>query len=204
MKLLYGTSNPGKLQHMKEMLSGLDLEIIGLNEVNQIIGYIDESGNNPLENAKIKAMAYYKAMEIPVFSCDSGLYIDGLDNEEQPGVHIRRIKGKVLNDEEMIDHYSKLALRFGGEVKAKYKNAICLVFDENSVYEYDGDDISSETFLITAEAHPKRINGFPLDSLSLNIDTGKYYLDIVENGRNENESNLTRGFRDFFHRTIIK
>jgi len=189
---------------MREALSGLGLEILGLNEVNHIIDHIDESGNNPLENARIKAMTYYKAMKIPVFSCDSGLYIDGLDNEEQPGVHIRRIKGKVLNDEEMIDYYSKLALRFGGEVKVKYKNAICLVLDENNVYEYDGDDISSETFLITAKAHPKRINGFPLDSLSLNVDNGRYYLDIEEYGKNENESNLARGFRDFFYRTIIK
>ncbi len=204
MKLLYGTSNQGKLQHMKEMLSGLDLEILGLNEVSPIIDNIDESGNDPLENAKIKAMTYYKATKIPVFSCDSGLYIDGLDNDEQPGVHIRRINGKVLNDEEMIDYYSNLALRFGGEVRAEYKNAICLVLDEINVYEYDGDDISSETFIITAKAHPRRINGFPLDSLSLNINTGKYYFDIEDYGKNENESDFARGFRDFFMRTIIK
>jgi len=98
----------------------------------------------------------------------------------------------------LVPYYSKLALRFGGEVKAKYKNAICLVLDGNNVYEYDGDDISSETFLIIAKAHPKRINGFPLDSLSLNVDTGRYYLDIEEYVKNEDESNLARGFRDFF------
>ena len=204
MKLLYGTSNQGKLQHMKEMLSGLDIEIYGLDEVSETIDFIDESGNNPLENARIKAMTYYKAMKVPVFSCDSGLYIDGLDNDEQPGVHIRRINGKVLNDEEMIEYYSNLALRFGGEVRAKYKNAICLVVDETNVYEYDGDDISSETFIITAKAHPRRINGFPLDSLSLDINTGKYYFDIEDYERNENENNLARGFRDFFMRVIFK
>lgn len=204
MKLLYGTSNPGKLQHMKEMLSGLGLEILGLKEVGPIIDPIDESGNNPIENAKIKALTYYKATRIPVFSCDSGLYIDRLEKDEQPGVHIRRINGKVLNDEEMIDYYSNLALRFGGEVRAKYKNAICLVLDETNVYEYDGDDISSEAFIITAKAHPKRISGFPLDSLSLDINAGKYYFDIEENGKNEYESDLAKGFRDFFMRSIIK
>ena len=204
MKLLYGTGNSGKLEHMKDMLSGLDFEIIGLNELDLYISHIDEYGNNPLDNAKIKAMTYYREVKMPVFSCDSGLYIEGLSNEEQPGVHVRRVRGKILNDEEMIDYYSNLALRAGGEVKAKYKNAICLVLDETTVYEYDGEDISSETFLITSKVHPKRIKGFPLDSLSLNIDNRKYYLDIDDYDRNENKSKLARGFRDFFKRAIIK
>jgi 8-oxo-dGTP diphosphatase len=131
MKVLYGTSNQAKLQHMKEMLEGLNIEIIGLNEIKINVESIDERGNNPLINARIKAEAYYKAINMPVFSCDSGLYIDGLDSNEQPGVHVRRVNGKVLNDEEMIEYYTKLALRQGGEVKAKYKNAICLILDEN-------------------------------------------------------------------------
>jgi XTP/dITP diphosphohydrolase len=64
MKLLYGTANPAKLKHMREMLEGLELEIIGLNEVDIQIDSIDESGNNPLENAKIKALAYYNATKM--------------------------------------------------------------------------------------------------------------------------------------------
>lgn len=78
MKLLYGTSNPAKLKYMKEMLKGLDVEIVGLNEINIEAKDIDESGNNPLENARIKALAYHKLINMPVFSCDSGLYIEGL------------------------------------------------------------------------------------------------------------------------------
>lgn len=81
--LLYGTSNSAKLQHMKEMLDGLNIKIHGLNDIgNPDVDQIFENGNNPLENAKIKAMAYYKVLKRPVFSCDSGLYIDGLDKEE--------------------------------------------------------------------------------------------------------------------------
>ena len=69
------TINSSKLQHMKEMLQGLNIEIIGLNETGINID-IDESGKHPLENAKIKAMTYYRASGIPTFSCDSGLYIE--------------------------------------------------------------------------------------------------------------------------------
>lgn len=78
MKILYGTTNPSKLEYMKRMLYGLDIELIGLKDINLITQNIDESGNNPLENARIKAIAYYKAAKTPVFSCDSGLYIEGL------------------------------------------------------------------------------------------------------------------------------
>ncbi|HYF81557.1 MAG TPA: non-canonical purine NTP pyrophosphatase [Clostridia bacterium] len=203
MELLYGTSNPGKLQHMREMLGGLGIEIVGLNDVDLHIGYIDESGNNPLDNARVKALAYYRAAKMPVFSCDSGLFVEALRDEEQPGVHVRRVNGKVLNDEEMIEHYSSLALKLGGELKARYKNAICLVLNEENVYEYDGEDISSESFLIASKAHVKRIAGFPLDSLSLHNESRKYYMDIEDYCNIENDK-LAMGFRNFFIKTILK
>ena len=94
---------------MREMLSGLELEIIGLKNVNYVFEPVEENGNNPLENARIKALAYYKVAKMPVFSCDSGLYIQGLKGEKQPGVHVRKSIGKELNDNEMIEYYTGLA-----------------------------------------------------------------------------------------------
>lgn len=113
MKLLYGTGNPAKIEAMKCRLSGFDLEIIGLRDLHKNIPSVPEDGNTPLENAKQKALAYYQAFHIPVFSCDSGLYIDGIPEEEQPGVHVRTIHGKYLTDEEMMEHYAGLALKYG-------------------------------------------------------------------------------------------
>lgn len=197
MKLIYGTENPAKIDHMKEILQGIDVEIIGLNEVKVHVENIDESGNYPLENAKIKALAYFKATGKPVFSCDSGLYIEGINEARQPGVHVRRVGGKVLDDHEMIEYYSNLALEFGGEVKAKYKNAIALVIDENTIFTHDGDDISSVSFLISSKPHEKRRHGFPLDSLSLEATSKKYYMDL-----GTYKTNSTKGFRDFFSRVI--
>lgn len=197
MKLLYGTVNTAKIKHMKDMLKGLEIEIIGLNDVNVNVSNIDESGNNPLENAKIKAMAYFKEYKEPVFSCDSGLYIEGIDDNSQPGVHVRRVNGKVLNDEEMIEYYTRLAMQNGGEVKAKYKNAIALILDEDTIYAYDGDDISSELFIITSKPHEKRNPGFPLDSISVEIKSKKYYLDLDIYETNY-DNKIAEGFRNFF------
>lgn len=202
MKLLYGTSNEAKLKGMKEVLQGLDIEIIGLNDINLKVESIDESGNNPLENARIKALAYYKVLKTPVFSCDSGLYIEGVDSKSQPGVHVRRVNRKVLDDEEMIEHYTSVALNHGGEVKAKYKNAICLILDEENIFEYDGADISSDSFIITSKPHPMRNIGFPLDSISIEMETGRYFMDLTlqENSKRK----MSQGFKEFFLRTATK
>lgn len=202
MKILYGTTNPSKLEYMKRMLYGLDIELIGLKDINLITQNIDESGNNPLENARIKAIAYYKAAKTPVFSCDSGLYIDGLSEEEQPGTHVRRVHGKVLSDEGMIDHYSKLSARLGGKAIARYKNAICLVIDEKHIFKYDEDDIAGEKFIITSRPHFKKHVGFPLDSLSIDMKSGKYYMDMVD--YNEEDKNAAKGYKRFFVNSLFK
>lgn len=78
MKILYGTTNIAKLTAMKRVTEPLGIELIGLNDLNQPIPPVNENGKNPLENAKIKAKIYYQAFNIPVFSCDSGLYFDNL------------------------------------------------------------------------------------------------------------------------------
>lgn len=203
MKLVYGTTNSGKLQHMKNMLQGLDIELVGLKEVALEPVNVYEQGNNPLENARQKALAYYSALKVPVFSCDSGLYIAGLNHYDQPGVHIRRVNGRELDDERMLEYYAELALRYGGQVKARHRNAICLVVDDQTLYEYDGDDLASEEFLIVPDPHPRRIPGFPLDSLSVDCNTGRYYFELEHEPSDDNSSISSIGFRRFFERTIL-
>lgn len=198
MRLLYGTSNPAKLSHMKEMLQGLDVEIVGLSEIKMKVGEIDESGNDPLENARIKAIAYYKLVNMPVFSCDSGLYIEGIDVKRQPGIHVRRVNGKQLKDEEMIEYYGNIAKELGGKTKAMYKNAICFIQDEERIFESMGDELGSEKFILTSIPHKNRNKGFPLDSISIDEKSGKYYMDI------EDEENYGEKVRDGFRKFFIK
>lgn len=82
MKILYGTTNKGKLQAMKTAVESMDIELVGLNDIDSALPSINENGKTPLENAEIKARAYYEAFHMPVFSCDSGLYFDELQEEE--------------------------------------------------------------------------------------------------------------------------
>ncbi len=202
--LLYGTSNSAKLSSMKDYLEGLDIKIIGLRDIDIPLPDIEEYGNNPLENARIKALAYHEATNMPVFSCDSGLYLKGVPDELQPGIHVRNIcmtdgTVKCLSDDEMVEYYSILAENNGGNIRARYLNGICLVMKSGELYEYMGDDIAGNEFIITTKPHPKRNPGFPIDSLSLDIKTGKYFYDLDENKGN---SIMDQGFRSFFIRAI--
>jgi len=197
LKLLYGTTNPSKLAHMKDMLNGLDIEIVGLSELGVNIN-IHEGGKSPLENAMIKAKAYYLETGISCFSADSGLYISGLEESSQPGVFVRRVGDSYLDDEAFITHYQKIALNLGGNVRAQFKNAICLILEENHIHVYDGEDIADH-FILTGNIHSKRKVGFPMDSIAIDIETGNYFVD---EGFIKNEERIREGIRNFFIRTL--
>ena len=198
MRLLYGTGNPGKIEAMRRALIDVGIAIAAPDEMGVKHPAVDETGRDPLENARLKAWAYFGPARTPVFSCDSGLYIEGLDDSRQPGVHVRNVEGRYLNDEEMIQHYSWIARQRGGRCVARYKNAVCLILDEDTVYEHAGDDISGEKFIISSVPHQKRRPGFPLDSLSIHIGSGQYYMDRPT----LRVTTTYEGFREFFKRAL--
>ncbi len=199
MELICGTGNQAKLTFMREALAGLDIQIIGLIELGQPVPSVPETGASPLDNARIKALAYFRAFGKPVFSCDSGLYFDGLADELQPGVHVRTVNGRTLTDEEMIAYYGGMAKQHG-DLKARYKNAICLVLDEAHIFESMADDLSGNTFLLTSLPHSKRVQGFPLDSISVHIPTGQHYYDLMEQPADDIVQRA--GFRRFFETVL--
>ena len=199
MKLLYGMGNPAKLSSMKRIVKKLGIELIGLRDLNCEIPDVPETGRTPLENARQKALAYYHAFHIPVFSCDSGLYFDGIPDDIQPGVHVRTIAGKRLTDGEMIANYSDLARRYG-DLTARYKNAICLVLDGEQIYEAMEPSMESNVFILTDKPRSVLKEGVPLDSLSIDIKSVKYFCDLVHH---ESETSvMEEAFLNFFRRIL--
>lgn len=203
MKILYGTGNSAKLASMRDRLEPLDIELIGLHDLiaeGKAIPEVPEDGNTPLENARQKAIAYYDAFRVPVFSCDSGLYFDHVPDELQPGVHVRNVNGKCLSDDEMIEYYTGLARKFGN-LRARYRNAICFIKDEAHIYEAMEPTMESEAFLLTDRPHSTvRIKGFPLDSISIDIETKQYYYDLPANRLKKVA--VEDGFLQFFQRVL--
>ena len=200
MKIVYGTTNQAKLDSMKRIAEPLGIQIIGLKDLEHPIPVVNEDGKNPLENARIKAEAYYKAFNVPVFSCDSGLYFDDVEEVLQPETHIRRVNGKELTDDEMIAYYAGLAAKYNNRLVGRYRNAICFIFDEKTSFSSMDESLATEPFILVSQAHEKRVKGFPLDSLSIDVASGMYYYDIEE--KTVDKSAIEQGFKEFWEKVL--
>lgn len=133
--------------------------------------------------AKLSAMKQRLAkLDIEVIGLndlkEEGITIPEVPEEVQPGVHVRTINGKSLSDEQMIEYYAGLVKQYGN-LTAKYKNAICFVMDKEHIYEAMEPSMESEKFILTDIPHSMvRKKGFPLDSMSIDRKTNKYYYDL--------------------------
>ncbi|NLO84697.1 MAG: hypothetical protein GX096_04600 [Clostridiales bacterium] len=203
MELIYGTANEAKLATMCKCATDCALEIIGLDTIPAIRDVqIEEGGADPLENAIIKAKAFYQALGRPVFSCDSGLFCENLPAELQPGVHVRRVNEKTMTDAEMVAYYSGLAKEYG-MLKARYQNAICLIMDDEHLYASMDASFSSKNFGIVDTPHPNYAKGFPLDCLSVRLSDGTYYLDDEHSAPEDESETKDIAFGEVEKRAII-
>lgn len=198
MQLLYGTYNPAKLQVMRRNLSSIAISLIGLSELPHPPKEVEETGSNPLENARIKAIAYRDWAGMPTLAADSGLYLEGVPDCLQPGEHARRIQNRRMDDEEMIAHYARIASSLGGRVTARYRNALCIALLDGTVVDRFDDSIASKSFYLVDTPHPRRTKGFPLDSLSVDMQNGLYYYDI-ENARSDTDLAMSNGYCQFVY-----
>ena len=98
---------------------------------------VEETGTTFAENARLKAMAVYRATGLPAVADDSGLCIDALNGE--PGVYSARYGGEDLPHTEKM----KLVLARMEQVPrkqrtARFVSAICCVFSLEDVLETEG------------------------------------------------------------------
>ena len=63
MQIVYGTGNQAKLAHMRRHLEPLGLTLIGLDSFDPLPP-VPETGRTPLQNARLKAHAYYRMLSV--------------------------------------------------------------------------------------------------------------------------------------------
>lgn len=186
-KVLFATTNPAKIFNYKEKLEKQGFEVLTLKDVDVKLD-IDESGKNAVENAIIKAKAYYEKTHIVSISVDNNLFIEGVPDEKQPGTHVRRVGGKELSDEEMIKYYSNLVGQYGGKMTSKWVNGIA-IYNENgaNTYTWNGAD-----FYLVNKPAEKVTKGYPLDSISIIPECdNKYCVYLTKEDRNKINKNNT-------------
>jgi len=86
MILVVATGNPGKLVELRELLTGLDLELRSLADLG--LPSPEETGTTFAENAELKARAAATAAKTWALGDDSGLCVDALAGG--PGLHSAR------------------------------------------------------------------------------------------------------------------
>ena len=109
---------------------------------------------------------------------DDNLYLENVPEEKQPGMYVRRVNGKRLNDKEMIEYYTNLVKEYGtnGKLTCKWVYGIAIINNgKESTYTW-----SKEDFYMVDKASNRINPGYPLNSISINKKINKYFTDITE------------------------
>ena len=189
-KALFATGNETKAKRFSKGLQEKGIEVITLKDINTDIE-VEENGKDAIENALIKARAYSKMTNIPVFAMDDNLYLENVPKEKQPGMYVRRVNGKRLNDDEMIEHYTNIVKRYGvdGKLICRWVYGMAVINNgKESTYTWSKDD-----FYMVDKPSNKINPGYPLNTISINKKLNKYFTDVTEEDKamlQEDESDV--------------
>jgi XTP/dITP diphosphohydrolase len=169
MKLLVATTNQGKVEEIREILTDSGKEILGLHDI-EVVSDADETGSTFGENALIKARYYHSLTGLVTLADDSGLEVEELAGA--PGVRSARYAGPGATDEKRI---SKLLGQLTGIPEnrrgARFVCAAAIVWGRGQrlfVGEVNGYILSQ----------PRGSNGFGYDPVFLYPPLGKAFAEL--------------------------
>ena len=176
-ELLFATENASKVSRFYDKLLENKILLKSLKDIDTSID-INESGNTAIENAIIKAKTCYDATQMTTMAMDDTMFIDGIPEEKQPGVYVRRVNGKRLNDKEMLDYYTNLVKQYGkdGKLNTKWISGIVIVKD-GKIFTHK--EVTSEYYLVDTPT-PEIKDGYPLSSIMINKKLNKYDIYLTE------------------------
>lgn len=175
MKVVLATHNLHKVEEIRDILSGLDIELLSLDSYPEI-GEIVEDGETLEDNARKKARTVHNATGILSLADDSGLEVEALDG--RPGVYSARYSGENAT----YDDNNRKLLGELKDVPAEKRNATF-----RTVISIIGDDVDE----IAAGAVPGKIlsglrgsNGFGYDPLFIPDGHDKTYAEMDSDEKN--------------------
>lgn len=197
MKVLFATTNPAKIKRYVSKLQNKGIEVLTLKDINLKL-QVEETGKNATENAYLKARAYYEATGIITIGIDDNLYIEELPEEKQPGTNVRRVNGKELSDDEMIEHYTNLVKENGGKLTAKWVYGM-VIYNGKEAKQYTWE---KDHFYFVDKPCEIRNPGYPLDSISIMPEYNKYFVELTQEEKNCN-SNNDNDVLDFIVKSLV-
>lgn len=129
MDFILATNNMKKLAEMQRILSPLGINVVTAKTLGITLEEVEEDGDTFEANARIKALAACKAVNMPAIADDSGLCVDYLDGA--PGIFSARFSGEHGNDELNNDLLLEKLEGVPMEKRtAYYVCAICCIFPD--------------------------------------------------------------------------
>lgn len=128
MKILVATSNIDKVKEFQRILKDYKVEI---NPAPYSIKVL-ETGRDFIENAILKARAYYKEFKAPVLSDDSGLEVDAIG--KAPGIFSARFSedgSYKSNIGRLLDQIKDIP---EDKLKARFVCAVCFIDERDIMY----------------------------------------------------------------------
>ena len=177
MKVLIATKNKGKIEKYSTILNKLGMDYHTLNDINLDID-IREDGQTTTENAIIKARGYYEKVCTPVLADDSGLIIDKLPAEKQPGIYVKRHNGKELSDDEILNLYSREIEKVGGESTGAFMITIAIIDNNGKIHIKE----TKHNRLFVSKPDVNRVPGYPLSSLVFDKESRMYMTEKKKKG----------------------
>jgi XTP/dITP diphosphohydrolase len=181
-KLIVATTNPNKVREIEQVLAPLGYDVVGLGKLAHSIPEPAEDADTFEGNARIKALAYARALGASCLAEDSGLEVDALGGA--PGVHSARYagEGSTREQKDRANNHKLLRALHGVPVErrgARFVCAMCLVDASGEVLfetrgTYEG---------VIAEA-PRGDAGFGYDPLLWLPDVGKTSAELSPEEKN--------------------
>lgn len=130
-KIIFATTNEGKMAEIRMIMSDLNVELYSLKDMN-IDTHIEETGTTFEENAIIKAKTICQMTGQMVMADDSGLEVDYMD--KAPGVYSARYLGEdtpySIKNQTILDNLKEAK---GDERSARFVCAIAAAFPDGRV-----------------------------------------------------------------------
>lgn len=195
-KLLVATSNKNKLPEILKELSGLDVDIISLNNIGDIPD-VEETGETFEENAILKARVCGDKTGYLTLADDSGLCVDALDG--RPGVYSARYApGPAENrNNKLLDELTNVPKE---KRTARYVAAIA-IYDPQSKQVWTCGGVCEG--LITTE--PTGNDGFGYDPIFYCLDLNKAMaqVNMDEKNRVSHRGQAIRKAREILKREVL-
>ncbi len=177
-QIIFATSNQSKSKRFSKGLKELGIEVLSLKDIDVKLD-VEEDGSTAIENALIKARECYRLTKKPCMGMDDTLYMEGVPENKQPGLFVRRVNGRSLTDEEAIDYYTNLVKEYGkdGKINCKWVYGLAVINEkgEEATYSWSKDD-----FYMVDNPSDKINPGYPLNSISKYKKLDKYFTDVTD------------------------